>query len=52
MENGGLRPSYDRIDEQEPGPGITIEAPKAQTIIDDQENVCTDHQYKQEDSTQ
>ena len=26
MENMGLRPSYDRIDEQEPGPGITIGA--------------------------
>ena len=26
MENGGLRPSYDRIDEQEPGLGITIGA--------------------------
>ena len=31
-EMGDARPSYDRIDEQEPGPGITIEAPKAQTI--------------------
>ena len=26
MENMGLKPSYDRIDEQEPGPGITIGA--------------------------
>ena len=39
MENGGLRPSYDRIDEQEPGPGITIEAPKAHKPSDDHENV-------------
>lgn len=26
MENMGPGPSYDRIDEQEPGPGITIGA--------------------------
>ena len=41
MENGGLRPSYDRIDEQEPGLGITIGAKSTNHQMT--RKMCTDH---------